>query len=87
VRVLVLQNSPLAPASHLGSWLQQRGATLRIQLGPDLPCGPWPGADLLLTLGSPKAAYDNDQWITRQRDLLAGWIMADRPVIGICFGA
>jgi GMP synthase (glutamine-hydrolysing) len=87
MRVLVLQNSPLAPVGHFGTWLEQRGATLRIQPGPDLADAPLPEADLLVTLGSPKAAYDSDGWIARQRALLAERIMAGRPVIGICFGA
>jgi GMP synthase (glutamine-hydrolysing) len=87
MRVLVLQNFPLAPVGHFGTWLERRGAALQVQAGPDLADGPLPEADLLVTLGSPKAAYDSDGWITRQRALLADWIGADRPVIGICFGA
>jgi len=88
MRVLVLENSPLAPVGHFGAWLERRhGAVLDTLAGPELPEGLMPEADLLVTLGSPKAAYDTDAWIARQRDLLARWIAAGRPVIGICFGA
>ncbi|MDJ0391498.1 type 1 glutamine amidotransferase [Roseomonas sp. E05] len=88
MRVLVLENSPLAPVGHFGAWLEQRrGAELRTVSGSELPEDWAPEAALLVTLGSPKAAYDADPWIARQRALLARWIAADRPVIGICFGA
>jgi GMP synthase (glutamine-hydrolysing) len=89
MRVLVLENSPLAPVGHLGAWLQAaRGATLEVLPGPALAAGAaLPEADLLVTLGSPQAAYDPDPWIAAQRDLLARRIAAGRPVIGICFGA
>ncbi|WP_419898396.1 type 1 glutamine amidotransferase [Roseomonas sp. USHLN139] len=89
MRVLVLENSPLAPVGHFGAWLQAaRGAALQTLAGPDLRAGaPLPEADLLVTLGSPKAAYDADAWIAAQRDLLARWIEEGRAVIGICFGA
>ncbi|EFH12160.1 class I glutamine amidotransferase [Pseudoroseomonas cervicalis ATCC 49957] len=92
MQVLVLENSPLAPIGHFGAWLRAtRGASLRIEPGPaltpDQAEGPLPEADLLVTLGSPKAAYDPDDWIAAQKRLLARWIAADRPVIGICFGA
>ncbi|MXP64834.1 type 1 glutamine amidotransferase [Roseomonas sp. M0104] len=88
MRVLVVENSPLAPIGHFGTWLERRhGAVLHTVAGPELPEGWTPEADLLVTLGSPKAAYDADAWIGRQRALLARWIVAERPAIGICFGA
>ncbi|WP_159994859.1 type 1 glutamine amidotransferase [Roseomonas sp. 18066] len=89
MRVLVLENSPLAPIGHFGAWLQaDRGATLDTASGPGLVAGaPLPEADLLVTLGSPQAAYDADAWIAAQRDLLSRWIADGRAVIGICFGA
>lgn len=88
MRVLVLENSPLAPVGHFGDWLAARhGATLTSLPGPALLPGPLPEADLLVSLGSPKAAYDGDAWIATQRELLARWIGEGRKVIGICFGA
>jgi len=88
MQVLVVENSPLAPIGHFGAWLERRhGAVLRTLAGPDLPEDWMPEADLLVTLGSPKAAYDADAWIARQRASLARWIAAERPAIGICFGA
>ncbi|MCQ4162134.1 type 1 glutamine amidotransferase [Roseomonas sp. GC11] len=92
MQVLVLENSPLAPVGHFGAWLEAaRGATLRLQPGPEMPAdwaeGPLPEADLIVSLGSPKAAYDADAWIATQRRLLTRWIAAERPVVGICFGA
>lgn len=88
MRVLVLENSPLAPIGYFGPWLEARhGAVLQVMAGPELPEDFQSEADLLVTLGSPKAAYDGDRWIARQRALLMRWIGAERTVIGICFGA
>lgn len=88
MRVLVLENSPLAPVGHFGDWLAARhGAALTTVAGTALVPGPLPEADLLVSLGSPQAAYDGDAWIATQRDLLTRWIGAGRPVIGLCFGA
>lgn len=88
MRVLVLENSPLAPIGHFGDWLRRRrGALLEVRPGPELAEGPLPEADLIVSLGSPRAAYEPEGWIARQRALLAAWIAAERPVIGLCFGA
>ncbi|MBI0434834.1 type 1 glutamine amidotransferase [Roseomonas sp. KE0001] len=87
MRVLVLENSPLAPIGHFGDWLRRRGARLEVRPGSEVAEGPLPGADLIVSLGSPRAAYETEDWIARQRALLAAWIAAERPVIGLCFGA
>jgi GMP synthase (glutamine-hydrolysing) len=44
--------------------------------------------DLVISLGSPTAAYDLElPWIIKEKALLKTRIELDRPTLGICFGA
>mgnify|MGYP002136937093 CR=1 FL=1 len=45
--------------------------------------------DLLIMMGGPMGVYEQDQhpWITCQLRRLARRIAADRPTLGVCFGA
>lgn len=87
MKVLVIENSPKAPLGLFGDHLMGRlGATLAV-IGPEaVPEAPG-DEDLVVTLGSPSGVYEAAPWMLRQRDFLARAIAADRPVIGICFGA
>lgn len=86
MRVLIIENSPTAPAALFGDWLAANGATLTTIAPENLP-ETHAGYDLTVTLGSPKGAYEDIPWIHAQRDFLAQAIAAGHPVIGICFGA
>jgi len=89
MRVAVIENSPLAPIGLLGAALERRGARLDIVPGPGLAAhrDTLDAADLLISLGSPKAVYDGDDWIRWQVGYVAQAVAAGRPVLGICFGA
>lgn len=87
MHVLVIENFPRGPVGLFGAYLERRhGARLEIvtpETAPDAP-----GAeDLLVVLGSPNGVYENLPWMVRQRGLVRAAIEADRPVVGICFGA
>jgi GMP synthase (glutamine-hydrolysing) len=86
MRVLIIENSPTAPAGLFGTWLADHGAAITT-IGPTaLPASP-AGYDLIVTLGSPRGAYEDIPWIHAQRDFLARALEHHHPVIGICFGA
>jgi GMP synthase (glutamine-hydrolysing) len=89
MQVAVIENSDVAPLGTFGDHLRRRGAVLTAIACRDLPvrAAEVAAADLVVTLGSLSAAYDPDPWIAEQRALLARLVAADRPVIGICFGA
>ncbi|MFT8242776.1 type 1 glutamine amidotransferase [Roseomonas sp. BN140053] len=89
LRVTVIENAPGAPVGSFGDYLvAEHGAALRVIPGPGLPDpAALAEADLHVVLGSPHSAYDELPWIAAERRLLAELIAADRPVIGICFGA
>jgi GMP synthase (glutamine-hydrolysing) len=89
MRVAVIENSSLAPAGLLGAALEQRGARLEVLPGPGLAAhrAVLDAADFIVTLGSPKAVYDGDEWIRWQVAYLGEAVAAGRGVLGICFGA
>ena len=89
MRVAVVENSPLAPVGLLGAALERRGARLETVPGPEAEAhrAVLDAADFIVTLGSPKAVYDGDDWIRWQVAYLAEAVETGRPVLGICFGA
>jgi GMP synthase (glutamine-hydrolysing) len=87
MKVLVIENSPKAPLGLFGEYLVARhGAKLTTVAPQDLPEAPG-DEDLVVTLGSPNGVYEAAPWMLRQRAFLRRAIEADRPVVGICFGA
>ncbi len=86
MRVLVVENTPMGPIGLFGEWLVRQGASLTVVTKDALPATA-DGFDLVVVLGSPNGAYEAHEWIGRQRDFLAREIAADKPVVGICFGA
>ncbi len=87
MKVLVIENFPGAPAGLFGQWLQQaRGAVLDVVTPETMPAHA-AGHDLLVSLGSPSGAWEDIDWVHRQRDLLRAALEGGTPVIGICFGA
>lgn len=86
MRVLVVENTPKGPIGLFGEWLERQGAVLTVVPKDGLP-ETADGFDLVVVLGSPSGAYEAHEWIGRQRDFLAREIAADKPVVGICFGA
>jgi GMP synthase (glutamine-hydrolysing) len=87
VKVLVIENNPLAHAGLFGEWLRRaRGATLATVTPETLPPAA-AGHDLVVTLGSPNGAWEDLPWVHAQRRFLADALAGGTPVVGICFGA
>jgi GMP synthase-like glutamine amidotransferase len=89
MRALVIEHDPDVPAGLVGEWLSERGADVEVwrvatdSRDPDLD-----GSDLIVTLGSEVAAYDDTvAWVAREQRLLRDAFDADLPVLGICFGS
>ena len=89
MRALVVQHGTGEPAGHVSAWLADREVAEvvwridRHRREPDPS-----GYDLIVSLGSESAAYDDAvPWLGREVRLLRGAFDADVPVLGICFGA
>jgi GMP synthase-like glutamine amidotransferase len=89
MRALVIEHDPDVPAGLVDEWLVGRGSVADLhQIATDVR-DPDPRAyDLIVTLGSEAAAFDDTvPWIARERRLLRDAVAADVPVLGICFGS
>lgn len=89
-RVLIVRNSETAPEGAFGRWLADGGADITIISGEALPEreAEASGADLVVLLGSPHGVYDTHiPWIAAQRGMVRRLAEAQRPILGICFGA
>jgi GMP synthase-like glutamine amidotransferase len=88
LRALVVQHEKSTPGGYVDDWLVRRGAvqdTLHIYSDArDVSPGDY---DLIVTLGSASAAYDEAvPWLDRELRLLRSAADGDVPVLGICFG-
>jgi len=72
---------------HLEPWLDSRGYRITRLYREDEPT--LPDADLLIVLGSPTSVADGFIEDAGRREIarVAEWVAADRPYLGICFGA
>jgi GMP synthase (glutamine-hydrolysing) len=87
---LALRHVPFEDLGLLAPLLQRRGHALRYL---DVPTADLEGMDpaapdLLVVLGGPISAYDEDiyPYLAAERALIARRIEAGRPVLGICLG-
>ena len=89
LRVLILQHEFDTPAGLIGDWLDHQKFDVdacRIDL-EERDIDPR-GYDLIVSLGSEHAAYDDElALVTREMSLLREAIEASVPVLGVCFGA
>lgn len=87
LRALVIQHEQPTPGGYVNQWLADRGAEqdiFRIDLeGRDVDPRDY---DLIVSLGSEFAAFDDIPWIRREERLLREAADAEVPVLGICFG-
>jgi GMP synthase-like glutamine amidotransferase len=89
MRALVIEHEPDVPAGLVDEWLAARGAEVDLfRIAGDARDSDPRAYDLIVTLGSEAAAYDDAlPWIGREQRLLRDAFDADVPVLGICFGS
>jgi GMP synthase-like glutamine amidotransferase len=89
MRALLIEHEDDIPGGLVTEWLDGRGAEVDVyQIAAEARDLPDPrGYDLIVTLGSEEAAFDDTvAWMERERRLLRAAADADVPVLGICFG-
>ena len=89
MRALVIQHDIDGPAGHVSDWLAERGAEQDLyRIGDDRRERDPREYDLIVSLGSEHAAYDDAiPWLGLERRLLAEAAAADVALLGICFGS
>lgn len=91
MRILVIQNDPLAPTGIIGERMAARGIAAEAVQPHDggiLPESP-AGYDAAIVLGGPMAADDDANFpvFRPMLDLLKGFHENDKPLLGICLGS
>lgn len=89
MRALLIEHEEDIPGGLVDEWLSGRGASVDLyRIATDVRDVPDPRAyDLVVTLGSEEAAFDDTvAWMERERRLLREAAAADIPILGICFG-
>ena len=69
--------------------LVERGATIhRVELDEGEPLPDWHGYDVIVAMGGPMSAYDEDElpWLTQEKQLIADAVRAGTPFFGVCLG-
>ena len=88
MKTVVLSHRGVADdLGHIGTWLTGRSASVVRVHREDSPA--IPDADLLVVLGSPNSVAEGycEAPAAAEIDAVRRWVAADRPYIGICFGA
>jgi GMP synthase (glutamine-hydrolysing) len=89
-QVAFLQHSASDLPGVLGQRALQLGLATRTYRADHGPAGlpPPDSFDLLVVMGSAESTTDRSLgWIDHERQLVAGAVAADIPVLGVCFGA
>lgn len=87
MRALVIQHEQPTPGGYVNQWLEERGADqdiFRIDV-EDREVDPR-DYDMIVSLGSEFAAFDDIPWIRREESMLRDAQEADVPILGVCFG-
>ena len=88
LRVLILQHEEPTPPGLVTDWLQEHDAevdVVRIDID-DREVDP-ARCDLIVSLGSEFAAYDDDRpFVPREARLMRGAVEGEVPILGLCFG-
>jgi len=88
LRVLILQHEEPTPPGHVTGWLAEHGASVEIfRIDEDDREVDPTGYDLIVSLGSEFAAFDDTKpFVRREARLMRTAVDADVPVLGLCFG-
>ena len=88
LRAVILQHEDPTPPGYVTEWLEEHGAeaeVFRIDL-EDRELDP-AAYDLIVSLGSEFAAYDDSRdFVRREARLMERAVEADVPILGLCFG-
>ena len=88
LRAVILQHEDPTPPGYVTEWLEEHGAkaeVFRIDL-EDRELDP-AEYDLIVSLGSEFAAYDDSRdFVRREARLMERAVEADVPILGLCFG-
>jgi GMP synthase-like glutamine amidotransferase len=89
MRLLLLQHDPLDGPGSLTEWAAARGHTIFTCLicrGDPLP--PVGSFDLLVSLGGPMGAYDEEKhpWLAAEKEYLRQAVAAGKKILGLCLG-
>lgn len=89
-RIHCLQHSQLGGEIHLTTWAASRGYSWTSSIVPTVASLPGPDdTDCLVVLGGPMSAWEDHKypWLTAEKRLLERFIVAEKPVLGVCLGA
>jgi len=89
-RAVVLQHIRCEPPGLFTGMLADRGIaieTIELDEGGSLP--DWREADLVIAMGGPMGAYDEDghSWLAAEKRWIAAAVRAGTPYFGVCLGA
>ena len=89
MRILCLQHDPLDGPGALLEWARDRGHSVTFCLicqGDPLP--PLEGIDLLVSLGGPMGAYEEEKhpWLLTEKEYLRHTVAAGKKILGLCLG-
>lgn len=89
MRLLFLQHDPLDGPGALLEWACTRGHSIATCLiCEDQPIPPLESFDLLVSLGGPMGAYEEEShpWITLEKQYLRDAFAAGKKLVGLCLG-
>lgn len=86
---LVIRHVAFEDLGTLAPALGRGGYRVRYLEAPVIDAATVREADLLVVLGGPISAYDDERypWLAAETDLLRHRVQAGRPTLGICLGA
>jgi GMP synthase-like glutamine amidotransferase len=88
LRALILQHEDPTPPGYVTEWLEQHGAEVDVfRIDLEEPNFDPADYDLIVSLGSEFAAYDDShEFVRRERRLMERAVDEDVPILGLCFG-
>jgi GMP synthase-like glutamine amidotransferase len=87
LRALVIQHEQPTPGGYVNQWLEDRGADQEIfRIDIDDSERDPREYNLIVSLGSEFAAFDDIAWIRREEAMLREAQEAEVPILGVCFG-
>lgn len=88
MKAIILQHVAFETPGYISNWMAEREVTsqlIRVDLGEEIPYDA--DIDLLVVLGGPMSANDNDPFLKQERQLIQQQLKKNRAVFGICLGA